>query len=49
MAFSKLKTHLRRIGARPYDPLVQALGDICGLFDPEACRTFFKTAGYASD
>jgi transposase len=49
MAFSKLKTHLRRIGARPYDPLTQTFGDICGLFDPEAYWNFFKAAGYASD
>jgi transposase len=49
MAFSKLKAHLRRIGARTYDALIQALGDICGLFDPEECWNFFKAAGYASD
>ena len=49
MAFSKLKAHLRRIGARTYDSLIQALGDICGLFDPEECWNFFKAAGYASD
>ena len=49
MAFSKLKAHLRRIGARAYDTLIQALGDICGLFDPEECRNFFSAAGYASD
>ena len=49
MAFSKLKAHLRRIGVRTYDTLIQALGDICGLFDPEECRSFFNAAGYASD
>ena len=48
MAFSKLKAHLRRIGARTYDTLVQALGDICGLFDPKECLNFFGAAGYAS-
>jgi len=49
MAFSKLKAHLRRIGARTCDASIQALGDICGLFDPEECWNFFKAAGYASD
>jgi transposase len=49
MAFSKLKAHLQRIGARTYDTLIRALGDICGLFDPEECRSFFNAAGYASD
>lgn len=48
MAFSKLKAHLRRIGARTYDTLIRALGDICGIFDPHECRSFFKAAGYAS-
>ena len=32
MAFSKLKAHLRRIGARTFDALFRALGDICNLF-----------------
>ena len=49
MAFSKLKAHLRRVGARTYDTLIRALGDICGLFDPDECWNFFKAAGYAPD
>ena len=49
MAFSKLRANLRRIGARTYDALIPALGDICGLFNPEECWIFFKAAGYASD
>ncbi len=28
MAFSKIKSHLRRIGARTIDELIQAMGDI---------------------
>ncbi len=48
-AFSKPKAHLRRIGARSYDTLIRALGDICGIFDPEECWSFFKAAGYASN
>jgi len=49
MAFTKLKAHLRRIGARTFDALFQALGDICDLFDPDECWNFLKAAGYASD
>ena len=48
MAFSKLKTHLRRIGARTFDHFIEAIGDICDLFTPDQCRNFFQAAGYAS-
>ena len=47
MAFSKLKAHLRKAGARTFNALWAALGDICALFDPEECWNFFKAAGYA--
>ena len=47
--FSKLKSHLRRIGARIFDELIAALGEICDLFDPSECWNFLKAAGYASD
>lgn len=49
MAFSKLKAHLRRLGARTYGQLIQALGQICDLFDPDECWNFFRAAGYAPD
>jgi transposase len=49
MAFSKLKAHLRRIGARTLDALWHALGKICGLFDPDECWNFFRASGYVSD
>jgi transposase len=49
MAFAKLKAHLRRIGARTLDALWRAVGEICGLFDPDECWNFFKAAGYVSD
>ncbi|MBK5934964.1 transposase, partial [Rhodovulum imhoffii] len=49
MAFSKLKAHLRRMGARPFDTLFRALGDIREMFDPQEFWNFLKTAGYASD
>ena len=48
MAFSKLKAHLRRIGARTFDQLIEAIGNICNLFTPDQCRNFFQAAGYAS-
>ena len=37
MAFSKLKARLRRIGARTFDDLIAALGDIRHLFKSEEC------------
>lgn len=49
MAFAKLKAHLRRIGARSFEPLVAALGDICDMFEPHECRNFLKAAGYVAD
>jgi transposase len=48
MAFSKLKAHLRAAAARTFDALWKAVGDICGLYDPEECWHYFKAAGYAS-
>ena len=45
MAFAKLKAHLRRIGARTFDALFEALGNICDLFDPQECWKFIKAAG----
>ena len=47
-AYAKLKAMLRKVGARPYDQLVDALGQICDLFTPEECRNFFRHAAYAS-
>lgn len=49
MAFSKLKAHLRRIGAKTFDALFEALGDICHMFTSDECWNFLKAAGYASD
>lgn len=47
-AFAKLKAHLRRIGARTYDALIDAIGNVCHLFHPEECRNFLTAAGYVS-
>jgi transposase len=48
MAFSKLKAHLRRIGARTFDQMFDALAEVCDLFTPDECWNFFCGAGYAS-
>lgn len=48
MAFSKLKSHLRRIGARSIDSLIQAIGDICQLYTPDECLNYFRASGYTS-
>lgn len=48
-AFSKLKAHLRRIAARTFDALIEAIGDICHLYKPHECWNYFKNAGYASN
>ena len=42
MAFAKLKAHLRRIGARTLDALWRAVGEICGIFDPDECWDYFR-------
>ncbi len=49
MAFSKLKAHLRRIGARTIDTLWKAVGSICDLYTPQECWNYLKAAGYAHD
>ena len=35
MAFSKLKAHLRRIGARSFTGLFEALSESCNLYRPQ--------------
>lgn len=37
MAFSKLKAHLRRIGARNFTDMFHALTEICDLYTPQEC------------
>jgi len=49
MAFAKLKSHLRRIGARTIDALWRAIGDICALYSEQECRNYLTQAGYAPD
>lgn len=49
MAFSKLKTLIRKAAARTCDELWQAVGHVCGLFTEEECYNFLKAAGYRAD
>lgn len=49
MAFAKLKAHLRRLAARSFDTLIQAIGDICNLYQPIECQNYFNAAGYGAD
>ncbi|MER3356332.1 MAG: transposase [Hoeflea sp. D1-CHI-28] len=48
MAFSKLKAHLRRIGARTFTDMFNAIAEICDLYSPEECWNYFTAAGYVS-
>jgi len=48
MAFAKLKAHLRRVGARTFDQMFDALAEICELFSPLECWNYFYEAGYGS-
>ena len=48
MAFSKLKAHLRRIGARTFTDMFNAIAEICDLYSPEECWNYFTTAGYVA-
>jgi len=47
-AFSKLKAHLRKIGARTFTEVFEAIGAICDLYDPAECWNYFKAAGYVA-
>ena len=45
MAFSKLKTLLRKAAARTLDELWRAVGDICALFSPTECWKLLQSCG----
>ena len=49
LAFSKLKAHLRRIGARTFDQMFDALAQTCDLFTPEEWWNYFCEAEYGSN
>jgi transposase len=46
MAFSKLKTLIRKAAARTYQALWRQVGAVCELFLPQECKNYFKAAGY---
>jgi len=48
MAFSKLKAHLRRIGARTFTDMFEAIAKVCEPYSPQQCWSYFKAAGYVS-
>ena len=48
MAFSKLKAHLRRIGARTFSDMFDAIAEVFDLYSPQECQNYFKAAGYVS-
>jgi hypothetical protein len=39
------KAHLRRIGARTFDQLIHAIGEIFDLFTPDECWNVVAAAG----
>ena len=48
MAFSKLKSLIRKAAARTYEALWKQVGKVCDLFLPQECRNYFAAAGYGS-
>jgi transposase len=49
MAFSKLKTLIRKAAARTYQALWRQVGAVCDLFHPQECRNYFIAAGYGAN
>ena len=49
MAFSKLKTLIRKAAARTYDQLWATVGHVCDLFSDEERYNYFKAAGYEAN
>lgn len=47
MAFSKLKSLLRKAGERSVDGLWDRIGDRLDCFTPQECQNYFSHAGYA--
>lgn len=46
--FAKLKTLLRKVGARTIEAISAAIATILPRFMPQECANYFKSAGYAS-
>lgn len=49
MAFSKLKSLLRKAAKRTLEGLWGAVAEAIRTFTPDECRNFFAAAGYGSD
>ena len=45
--FAKFKTLLRKVGARSYEAICQACGEILAQYPPAECAAYLKNAGYA--
>ena len=45
--FAKFKTLLRKAGARSYDAISDACGQILAQYPPAECAAYLKNAGYA--
>ena len=45
--FAKFKTLLRKVGARTYEAISDARGEILAQYPPAECAAYFKNAGYA--
>jgi transposase len=45
-AFAKLKAALRKIAARTFDTLVEAIADTLGTFTPAECENYIANSGY---
>ena len=46
-AWAKVKTELRRVGARTVDALHEALGPALGAISPQHAAGFFRHSGYS--
>ncbi len=46
LVFSRLKAHLRKVGARSFDPLVEAIGASLNAVTAADARACFRHAGY---
>jgi transposase len=49
MAFSKLKTMLRKMKLRTMEELWNKIGKLCDIFTTEECKNYFKHAGYGGN
>lgn len=47
LAFSKLKSHLKRLGPRTVDALWKNTGEIVAMFTKQECQNYFTADGYA--